>query len=40
MGHDVILADLYTEQYGSSNITEQAIRLQLAEAIVLVFPTW
>jgi NAD(P)H dehydrogenase (quinone) len=57
MGHEVILDDLYTEQfdpvltaqerasyyaenYDLSNITEQVKRLQLAEALVLLFPTW
>jgi NAD(P)H dehydrogenase (quinone) len=57
MGHEVILEDLYAEQfspalteqerssyyaekYDFSHISEQVNRLQQADAIVLLFPTW
>lgn len=57
MGHQVMLEDLYAEQfdpvltvqerasyyadnYDYSKLTEQVNRLQQAEAIVVLFPTW
>jgi putative NADPH-quinone reductase len=57
MNHEVVLEDLYAENYDpvltvaeresyysstydSSNISEQVDKLQEAEALVLLFPTW